>query len=82
MRMSPDPWSPVWSIMDFTRDNSNSVIRARKLAWKGDEKYKGRDPYSATDLNVFRQHERDFLRARNIDFSFKYDWQGSGKWTV
>jgi hypothetical protein len=81
MQMSPDPWSPVWSIMDFTRDNSNSVVRARKLAWKGTDKAK-QDPYNAFDLNTFRRHERDFLLARNMDFSFKYEWQGKGKWNV
>ena len=81
MQMSPDPWSPVWSIMDFTRDNSNSVVRARKLAWKGTDHAK-RDPYNAFDLNTFKKHERDFLLARNIDFSFKHKWQGKGKWNV
>ena len=79
--MSADPWSPVWSIMDFTRDNSNSVVRARKLAWKGTDKAK-RDPYDAFDLDTFKEHEREFLQTRNIDFSFKYAWQGKGKWNV
>ena len=81
MKMSPDPWSPVWSIMDFTRDNSNSVIRARKLAWKGTDKAK-RDPYNAYDVDTFTQHEKDFLVTRNLDFSFEYDWKGEGKWTI
>ena len=81
MQMSPDPVGPVWSIMDFTRDNSNSVVRARKLAWKGTEKAK-QDPYNAFDLNTFKRHERDFLMHRNLNFSFKYAWQGKGKWDV
>jgi hypothetical protein len=65
--------------MDFTRDNSNSVVRARKLAWKGTDKAKA-DPYNAFDLITFKRHERDFLLARNMDFSFKHEWQGKGKW--
>tara|TARA_B100002019_G_C21273703_1_gene603878 strand:- start:1605 stop:3767 length:2163 start_codon:yes stop_codon:yes gene_type:complete len=81
-KMSVDPWSPVWAIMDFTRDNGNAVIRARKLAWKGDADKKGKDPYSAYDKNVFAANEKAFLRTRNLDFSFKYDWKGKGKWNV
>jgi radical SAM superfamily enzyme YgiQ (UPF0313 family) len=81
-KMSVDPWSPVWAIMDFTRDNGNAVIRARKLAWKGDADKKGKDPYSAYDKNVFAANEKAFLRTRNLDFSFKYEWKGKGKWIV
>jgi radical SAM superfamily enzyme YgiQ (UPF0313 family) len=81
-RMGVDPWSPVWAIMDFTRENSNAVVRARRLAWKGDPDKKNKDPYSAYDKDVFREHEKQFLKFRNIDLSFKYMWQGKGKWTV
>lgn len=77
--VSPDGNSPVWSIMDFTRDNSNAAIRARKLAWKGTEKA-SRDPKNAHDPDVFREHEQEFLYTRNTDFSFKYAWQGNGEW--
>jgi anaerobic magnesium-protoporphyrin IX monomethyl ester cyclase len=77
--VSPDGNSPVWSIMDFTRDNSNAAIRARKLAWKGTEKA-SRDPTNAHDPDVFREHEQEFLYTRNTDFSFKYAWQGNGEW--
>ena len=80
MQISPDCWSPVWSIMDFTRDNSNAVIRARKLAWKGDADKKTKDPYNAYDYGKFRQDQKDFISVRNIDFSFKYEWQGEGDW--
>lgn len=81
-KMSVDPWSPVWAIMDFTRDNSNAAVRARKLAWKGDEDKKSRDPYDAHNRQVFKDHERMFLKYRNLDLSFKYTWQGKGKWNV
>ena len=80
--MSPDPWSPVWAIMEFGKDNSNAVIRARKLAWKGDENKKNKDPYNAFDHNVYRENEKNFVKIRNLDLSFKYMWQGKGKWTV
>lgn len=79
-KMSVDPWSPVWAIMDFTRDNSNAAIRARKLAWKGDANKQHLDPTNAHDQTIFKQHEREFLKTRNIDFSFEYNWQGKGKW--
>jgi len=80
--MSVDPWSPVWAIMDFTRDNSNAVIRARKLAWKGDVDKKKKDPYNAYDPKVFHEHEKQFLKFRNLDLSFKHEWKGKGKWVV
>jgi anaerobic magnesium-protoporphyrin IX monomethyl ester cyclase len=81
-KMSVDPWSPVWAIMDFTRDNSNAVVRARKLAWKGDVDKKSKDPYNAYDPKVFHQHEKQFLKYRNLDLSFKHEWKGKGKWIV
>jgi anaerobic magnesium-protoporphyrin IX monomethyl ester cyclase len=79
-KMSVDPWSPVWAIMDFTRDNSNAAIRARKLAWKGDDTKKHLNPESAYDREIFKRNEKDFLNIRNLDLSFKYKWQGTGKW--
>ena len=81
-KMSVDPWSPVWAIMDFTRDNSNAVVRARKLAWKSDVDKKSKDPYNAYDPKVFHQHEKQFLKYRNLDLSFKHEWKGTGKWIV
>ena len=81
-KMSVDPWSPVWAIMDFTRDNGNAVVRARKLAWKGDVDKKGKDPYNAFDSEIFKQHQKEFFRFRDTDLSFKYDWKGKGKWNV
>jgi len=78
--VSIDPWSPVWAIMDFTRDNSNAVIRARKLAWKGDANKSHLDPENAHDRTIFKENEQKFLKYRNLDLSFKYKWQGKGKW--
>ena len=79
-KISVDPWSPVWAIMDFTRDNGNAVIRARKLAWMKDPAKKGRDPYNAFDSEIFKEQQKQFYRFRDTDLSFKYEWQGSGKW--
>jgi len=79
-KMSVDPWSPVWAIMDFTRDNGNAVIRARKLAWMKDPAKKGKDPYNAFDSEIFKEQQKQFYRFRDTDLSFKYEWQGSGKW--
>jgi anaerobic magnesium-protoporphyrin IX monomethyl ester cyclase len=79
-KMAVDPWSPVWAIMDFTRDNSNAAIRSRKLAWKGDDTKKHLNPESAWDRELFKRNEREFLSLRNLDLSFKYKWQGNGKW--
>ena len=79
-KMSVDPWSPVWAIMDFTRDNGNAVVRARKLAWMKDPAKKGKDPYNAFDSEIFKEQQKQFYRFRDTDLSFKYEWQGSGKW--
>ena len=79
-KMSVDPWSPVWAIMDFTRDNGNAVVRARKLAWMKDPAKKGKDPYNAFDSEIFKAQQKHFYRFRDTDLSFKYEWQGSGKW--
>ena len=81
-KMAVDPWSPIWSIMDFTRNNSNAVIRARKLAWKGDADKKHKDPTNAFDPKVFKEHENMFYVMRNMDLSFKYAWKDEGKWNV
>lgn len=77
--ISPQPMSPVWSIMEFGKDNSNAAIRARKLAWKGTDKNK-KDPYNAFDQQEYWDKNFYFLKVRNLDFSFKYNWTGSGKW--
>ena len=81
-KMSVDPWSPVWAIMDFTRDNGNAVIRARKLAWKGDEDKKSKDPHNAFDSKVFKDQQMEFYDFRDTDFSFKHKWQGKGSWNA
>lgn len=52
-RYSPDTWGPVWGLVNFYTDSSNSAARARKLAWRGDEKFTGRDPWDAFSLDEF-----------------------------
>ena len=56
------------------------MIRARKLAWMKDPAKKGRDPYNAFDSETFKEQQKQFYRFRDTDLSFKYEWQGSGKW--
>lgn len=79
LKSSPDPMGKVWSIMDFTRDNSNAAIRARRLAWKGTDKSK-KDPYNAFEQNEYWEKCQKFFEYRDLDFSFNYSWQGQGKW--
>ena len=79
--VSADPGGPVWQITIFTKDTSNSAVRARKLAWKGDPNKKGLDPHNAWSEEAFWDISEDFIKTRQLDFSFTYDWQGSGKWT-
>ena len=79
LKQSIDCWGPVWALMDFTRDNSNAAIRARKLAWKGTDKA-SRDPTQAFDYREFNHLTQEFKKMRNTDLSFKYAWQGKGKW--
>jgi len=75
-----DPCGPVYCIMNFYGDNSNAATRARKLAWKGDDNKKHKDPWNAFDAIEFNKLKKVFKEYRSIDFSFKYDWQGMGKW--
>jgi hypothetical protein len=77
--ISVDTMSPVWSLMNFTRENSNSAIRARKLAWKGTPS-ESQDPKNAFDKDKYKRLEKDFLIYRSLDLSFKFEWQGQGKW--
>jgi hypothetical protein len=79
--VSPDTYDAVWAQMDFTRDNSNAAIRARKLAWKGTEKTK-QDPFNASIPIEFAKNNLEYLTIRELDYSFKYEWQGKGKWNV
>lgn len=79
---SPDTWGPVWGLVNFYSNNSNSATRARKLAWKGDERFKDRDPWDAFNMEDFDQQKQDFVKIRNTDLSFEHAWQGSGKWNV
>lgn len=78
--ISADPIGPVWKITDFSRDTSNSAVRARKLAWKGDPLKSDLDPTNAWSEEYFWELSKDFVNIRQLDFSFKYDWQGTGKW--
>lgn len=78
--VSADPVGPVWNIVDFSRDTSNSVVRARKLAWKDDLEKKTIDPTNAYQEEKFWELSKEFLKIRQLDFSFNYKWQGSGKW--
>jgi hypothetical protein len=80
MILDPHTVGPVFTVMNFFGDNSNAAIRARKLAWKGDPNFKGKDPWSAFDSDWFSKVKQDFATARYHDYSFKYDWQGKGKW--
>jgi hypothetical protein len=66
--------------MNFYSDNSNASTRARKLAWKGDDSKKHKDPWNAFDAIEFNKLKEVFKEYRSIDFSFKYAWQGTGKW--
>lgn len=77
-----ETWGPVWGIVNFFTDNSNSAIRARKLAWKGDERFKDRDPWNAFDPNEFEIHKTEFKEIRNLDLSFSHEWKGKGHWDV
>ena len=79
--VSADPEGPVWKLTIFSKDNSNSAVRARKLAWRGDEDKKDLDPYNAFNEEDLWSLSKDFINARQLDFSFTYDWQGTGKWT-
>lgn len=78
--VSADPIGPVWHIVDFSRDTSNSAVRARKLAWKGDPSKLDLDPTNAYKEEKFWELGKEFIKIRQLDFSFKYAWQGSGKW--
>ena len=77
--MSVDTASPVWSLMDFSRNNSNSAARARKLAWRGTPLEK-KDIYNAFDPELHKKRQIEFLMYRNLDLSFEYEWKGTGKW--
>lgn len=77
--VSIDPMGPIWKIIHFYQNNSNSAVRARKLAWKGTD-LENRDPYDAHDEEEWRTKNTEFIKYRNLDFSFNFSWQGAGKW--
>ncbi len=76
-----DTVGPVYTVMNFFSNNSASVKRARKLAWKDDETFKDRKVDDAFDADWFYKITQDFRTARKVDYSFKYEWSGTGKWT-
>ena len=78
--IDPCTGGPVYTVMNFFSDNSNAASRARKLAWKDDDKFKNRDPWNAFDMDWFNKVKEDFKVGREVDYSFKYNWQGKGKW--
>ena len=71
----------VYQNVNFHQEVSSSVVRARRLAWKGQDYYKERDPYKAFDKIEWMNDKNIFAKWRTHDFSFKYQWKGSGKWT-
>jgi hypothetical protein len=81
-RFEPNTWGPVWGLVNFYSDNSNAATRARRLAWKGDDKFKDRDPWDAFDVDTFTKEKQEFLKIRNLDLSFNHSWNGTGKWDV
>lgn len=78
----PETWGPVWGLANFYGNNSNGAVRARRLAWKNDPIYEGRDPWDSFDMDQFLKRKEEFLKIRELDLSFKFDWQGTGKWNV
>tara|TARA_R110000744_G_scaffold328646_1_gene434215 strand:- start:2476 stop:4641 length:2166 start_codon:yes stop_codon:yes gene_type:complete len=71
---------PVYQMMDFTRENSSAAIRARRLAWKGDAKFKDRDTSNAWIFEEQLENERIFSENRDRDFSFDFKWKNNGQW--
>jgi hypothetical protein len=61
---------------DYSRLQSNTVKRARKLAKPAWSNQEGRSGQDFSDL----LDEEAYLNA-TIDFSFHLDWQGSGDWS-
>lgn len=78
--VAADTSGPVWKIVDFSQGSSNSVVRARKLAWKDDPSKKNIDPANAYKEERFWELSKEFVNIRQLDFSFNYAWQGKGKW--
>ena len=75
---------PVWMISDF-HDNSqvsSAAVRARKLAWRGDDSKKHRDPYKPWDEDKWNWKKQYYEDHKYLDFSFKKKWQGEGKWDL
>ena len=71
-------------ISDF-HDNSqvsSAAVRARKLAWRGDDSKKHRDPYKPYDEDKWNWKKQYYEDHKYLDFSFKKKWQGEGKWDL
>lgn len=77
---SADPMGPVWSVVDFSRDNSNSSARARAIAWKDDPTKQNSDVWNAYNEQEYLDRTVEFKKYRMLDFSFIYSWQGEGTW--
>ena len=45
-----------------------------------DKNKKHKDPWNAFSEEEFNNVKELFKQYRSIDFSFKYEWQGTGKW--
>lgn len=71
---------PVYQLMDFTKNASSAAVRARKLAWKGDARFKDRDAWDAWNCDEYLASERIFAENRDRDFSFKFKWKNNGQW--
>lgn len=61
---------------DYSRETVNPSIRARKIAKPGEWDFEGR-----TDEQFHELVEEEKWLNHNIDFSFKYAWQGEGDWS-
>jgi len=71
----PNAWRRgAFYAQDYSTMNSNAAFRARRLA-KPTWGQEGRSPTDFGDL--LREEEK---LNKEIDFSFKEHWQGSGKW--
>lgn len=73
----PDPHKPrsPFFAQDYSRYSSNAAIRARTLA-KPSWGMEGRSHEQFAELV-----EEEKRLNRTIDFSFKYEWSGSGDWS-
>jgi radical SAM superfamily enzyme YgiQ (UPF0313 family) len=71
----PDRCGPFY-FQDFTRLKSNTAKRARKLAKPKWDQETGRD-----DMEYWNLIQEEFKLNKEIDFSFKYHYVGTGDWS-